>query len=312
MKKWRLPLILAALALIGFVLFTPRTVRFDIRSPYSMDVTGRILNTPNKVATWYLPFATKDSNALKISRFPATITNGDDKLHIIGTTPLSGAYTVAHGNDSASFLFVARHDTVDVSSIITLVMQTSLFSQLTGGNTLERNARTSLDSLEEKLKDPAFFYGWPIKRILVEDTSFLTARSKVGPNELQKGRKELFDMLLKTAKDRDAGYNGVRIFHPEKTPEGWSLFAGVGVTKHFDTPENEPVQYKMMPYKKFLLVSDYKGPYYNVARINQALKQYIDDHQMVNLAIPFEKIMQDSHDFGDSTIVSLRITFPFH
>ena len=91
-----------------------------------------------------------------------------------------------------------------------------------------------------------------------------------------------------------------------------SLFAGVGVTKHFDTPETEPVQYRMMPYKKFLLVCDYTGPYYNVTRINNAMKQYIDDHQMVNLAIPFEKIMQDSHDFGDSAVVSLRISFPFH
>jgi hypothetical protein len=311
MKKWRLPLTLALLALLGFVLLTPRKVHYDIRSPYSMDVTGRILNRPEKVATWYLPFNTKDSNSLRISPMPASIRSGDDQLRIVSITSLSGIYSVSQGKDSADFLFTAKHDTVDISSLISLVYKTSLFNQLTGGNTLERNARVSLDNLEEKLKDPAFFYGWPLRRITVEDTSFLTARKKVGPNELQKGRKELFDMLLKAAKDRDAGYNGVRIFHPVKDGDGWSLFAGVGVTKHFDTPENEPIQYRMMPYKKSLLVCDYKGPYYNVEKINAALKQYVDDHQMINMAIPFEKILQDSYDFGDSAIVNLRITFPF-
>jgi len=311
MKKWRLPLILAALAFIAFILLTPRKVHYDIRSPYSMDVTGRILNHPDKVATWYLPFNTQDSSKLQISRTAATIKSGDDLLRIVSTTSLSGIYSVSHGSDSSDFLFTAKHDTVDVSSLVSLVYQTSFFHQLTGGSTLERNARVSLDNLEEKLKDPAFFYGWPLRRITVEDTAFLTARKKVGPNELQKGRKELFDMLLKAAKDRDAGYNGVRIFHPVKEGDGWSLFAGVGVTKHFDTPEKDPVQFRLMPYKNSLLVCDYTGPYYNVDKINAALKQYVDDHQMINMAIPFEKLMQDSHDFGDSAIVTLRISFPF-
>jgi hypothetical protein len=311
MKKWRIPLALAALTLIGLTLFTPRTVHYDVQSPYSMDVTGRILNRPENVATWYLPFASKDSSSLKISKSPAIIQSGTDRLRILSTTTLSGIYSTSQGSDSADFLFVAKHDTVDVSSIISLVYRTSFFNQLTGGGSLERNARASLDNLGEKIKDPAFLYGWPIRRITVEDTSFLTARKKVGPGELQKGRKELFDMLLQAARDRNAGYNGVRIFHPVKEADGWSLFAGVGVTKHFDTPENEPIQYRMMPYKKNLLVVDYKGPYYNVEKINDAMKLYIDDHQMINMAIPFEKIMQEGYDFGDSTIVSLRISYPF-
>jgi hypothetical protein len=278
-----------------------------------MDVSGRALNRPEKVAQWFLPFSGLDSQSVQRNAFPPGLRSGSQELEILSSTSISGVYQVKNGKDSADFLFTARHDTTDLTSIVMLVYHSTLLRQMMGGNELEKNARKSLDRLSIMLNDVKAFYGYEIRKIEVEDTSFLTAKKIVGRDELQKGRKELFDMLIQTAKERNAGYNGVRIFHPVQQPDGsWSLFAGVGVTKHFDTPESEPIQYRMMPYRKLLLIVDYEGPYYRVAEVNAAMKQYLDDHQMVNLAIPFEKIMQENDDFGDSSIVKLRVTYPFH
>jgi len=313
MKKWRLLLVLALIILMAYSVFVPRTVQHDVRSPYFMDVTGRALNRPDMIAKWYVPFAGMDSHSVKRSAYPPALMAGEKSLTLLATTSISGIMLARDGMDSAEFLFTARHDTVDINCIVSLFYTSTLLQQLSGGNKLQRDALKSLDNLGALLNDVKSFYGYPMQKIEVEDTSFLTAKKMVGAGELQKGRKEIFDMLLKVARDRNAGYNGVRIFHPVKQADGgWSLFAGVGVTKHFDTPENDPIQYRMMPYKKLLLVCDYEGPYYKVGEINAAMKQYIDDHQMVNLAIPFEKIMQDSQDFGDSAQVKLRITYPFH
>ena len=313
MKLLRIIIVLALLGFLAYAAFVPRTVRQEVTAPYFMDVAGRALNRPDMIAKWYVPFNTLNTQQVKRSAYPPALVAGDRSVTLLATTSISGIVMAKDGKDSSEFLFTARHDTVDINSIISLVYKTTLLRQLTGGSKLEQDARKSLDNLGALLNDVKAFYGYPMQKIEVEDTSFLTARKTVGPGELQKGRKELFDMLLKAAQERNAGYNGVRIFHPTKKQDGsWSLFAGVGVTKHFDTPEKEPIQYRMMPYKKLLLICDYEGPYYKVEEINTAMKRYLDDHQMVNLAIPFEKIMQDSHDFGDSAIVKLRITFPFH
>jgi hypothetical protein len=313
MKKLPLVLLVLLAAFLAYAAFVPRTIRKDVTAPYYMDVAGRALNRPDMIAKWYVPFNTLDAQQIKRNAYPPALVAGDRSVTLLATTSISGILLAKDGKDSAEFLFTARHDTVDINSIISLVYKTTLFRQLTGGSKLEKDALKSLDNLGAVLNDVKLFYGYPLQKIEVEDTSFLTARKTVGPGELQKGKKELFDMLLKAAQDRNAGYNGVRIFHPSKQQDGsWSLFAGVGVTKHFDTPEKEPIQYRMMPYKKLLLVCDYEGPYYKVEEINTAMKRYLDDHQMVNLAIPFEKIMQDSHDFGDSANVKLRITYPFH
>jgi effector-binding domain-containing protein len=168
-----------------------------------------------------------------------------------------------------------------------------------------------MDSLGTYLDNPSKLYGFDIKGTLVTDTSFLFASKKIRRADFAAESKALYNMLIDEAKKRDAGYNGVRIFH--YTDEGDSsrmIYAGVGVTKRIDTKEGDKVSYKMMPYQRNLLVIDYNGKYGDVPKAYTALEKYRIDNRYVTMAIPFHKYLDSGYGFSDSQQVRLKVCYP--
>jgi len=42
----------------------------------------------------------------------------------------------------------------------------------------------------------------------------------------------------------------------------------------------------------------------------KALEEYKKDHNLVSMAIPFQKFMGDGYDFDDNQIVQLKVYYP--
>ncbi len=168
----------------------------------------------------------------------------------------------------------------------------------------------SLDSLKSFLDDPARLYGFPIKAESVSDTAFLFAKKIIAKKDFAVETKNLFDMLISEAAKRNAGYNGVRIFHFQDHGEERTIFASIGITNSIETKEGENVSLKKMPYQLNLLTIDYQGPYSGVTKAYQALENFRQDYRYVTMAIPFHKYLQDGYGFSDTTMVHMKVCYP--
>jgi hypothetical protein len=130
-------------------------------------------------------------------------------------------------------------------------------------------------------------------------------------NNEARSTAKLYDELISYADKRHAGYNGVRIFYSQPvSKDSIELFAGIGVTVYTPTKPDDDIQYKMMPYGKKLLALEYEGTYGNSRKMFDILEQFKRDHNMVSMAIPFQKFLTNGYGFSDSQIVRTRVCYP--
>jgi hypothetical protein len=190
---------------------------------------------------------------------------------------------------------------------------TTPWKKLTVKNPLVAETFKNMDAFKDYMENPLNVYGYDIRDMLVEDTSFLFASRTIPSEKFAPESKSLFDMLITEAQKRNAEYNGVRIFHFQDNGNGTtSLFAGVGVNRRVYTKKNDNVSYKMMPYKLNLLVADFEGPYKDIQKVYEAMEAYKEDHKLYSMAIPFHKYISEGYGFADTQIVKMRVSFPVY
>jgi effector-binding domain-containing protein len=174
-----------------------------------------------------------------------------------------------------------------------------------------KNAIESIDNFETYLGSTKLIYGYDIQKVKVKDTAFIFGADTVSSNEKLQGTVSLYKKLIDFSKEKNAVYNGVRIFHSQPI-EGNKvmLFAGIGIKDPIITKPSDNFQYKGMPGGKNLLVVEYEGKYSEIPEIYAALKKYIEEHKLITMAIPFEKFISKGFGFADSQRVNVIVTYP--
>lgn len=256
---------------------------------------------------WMVPFAGSDAS-FNNSR----MVKGSDTLTLLKLSAFDVAFRRSNpaGNFDFNISVVPDKDSVNESYFV-LHYNTQKWKSLFRSNRLAEDAKASLDSLKGYLGNPDKLYGYHIQGALVEDTSFLFASKKIQRSRFAEETKALYEMLIDEAGKRNAGYNGVRIFHFQDGPDSTrTIYAGIGVTKRVDTKDGDKVSYKMMPYQLNLLVVDFYGPYHEVPNIYNALEKYRVDNRYVSMAIPFHKYMDTGYGFAENKLVRLRVCYP--
>jgi hypothetical protein len=216
------------------------------------------------------------------------MVHGNDTLTLTKLSVLQVDFRRSDPKESFDYSVAVVPDKDSVHrSYFVLTYNTSRWKSMFGSNQFAKDAEASMDSLNRYLNNPEKLYGFNIRGELVEDTSFLFASKKIHRSKFAEESRALYDMLIAEAQKRDAGYNGVRIFHfTDGSDSSRTIYAGIGVTKRIDTKDGEKVSYKMMPYQLNLLAVDYNGVYRDLPKAYTALEKFRIDNRFVTMAIP--------------------------
>lgn len=213
-------------------------------------------------------------------------------------------------NDSIPLHVVVSPDTSD-SKITKIVYRYESRPFSSKRNAIMENLRNSIEQLGELLKSNRYVYGYDIEVTTVVDSSFLFLSKQVAAEKESEEAKKIFDELIAYADQRKADYNGVRIYYTMKQgADQLVIFASIGVQNFTPTGPDEPIQYKMMPYGKKLLVMDVEVPFGETKALFGVLEQYKQHHNLVSMAIPFQKFISPGYGFSDSQVVKTRISYP--
>ncbi len=302
--------VIAIAALLFLLIFKKNSEKYSVDIPFTMIKAVDYFRDTRKISKWMQPFAGDKTGKLLIE--PKLMVLGKDTLQALQQGFIDMKFRRSNGEDSLVYAIDAS-PLVDNPNItrFTLTYNTTPWRKLTEKNPLLAETFRNMDAFGDYMKDPVKVYGYNIHEVLVTDTSFLFASRTVPSDEFANETKSLFDMLIAEASRRDAGYNGVRIFNWLENGDGTSsLFAGIGVTKRINTPDDDVVSYKMMPYQKKLLVADFEGPYKDVMKVYAAMEEYKEDNKRVSMAIPFHKYISDGYGFADTQVVKMRVSFP--
>lgn len=308
MKRLILPLaIMLTLAFLGFALTRPaeqtRTVEVDLSALKAMGY----LTDSSRLIRWAVPFIGTDA-VYRQDR----LVKGDDTLTMVRLSAYQMDLRRSRPGDAQDFTISVSPDKDSVfKSYLTLSYWLPRWKKFRG-QTLARDAEASFDSLRNFLGNPTRLYGFPIKGEPVVDTSFLFAKKTIDKKDFVAETRSLFDMLIREAGRRGAGYNGVRIFHFEDAGSNRNIYASIGITRNVETREGDPVSLKKMPYQMNLLTLDYKGLYKDLPKAYQALEDYRQDYRFVTMAIPFHKYIDEGYGFSDSSTVHMKVCYPVY
>jgi effector-binding domain-containing protein len=306
-------LLLLIAGIFFYTCFISKTYTQEVVIPNSMFKTGEQLSNPVNLVKWYLPFAGDETIKKEVAEKKIkTIIAGNYSASISEAASISAIVQSAYKGHVKQFLFTAVSDAADMDICkVTLTYKSTLFDHWTDNGSLEKNARQSLENLKVYMEDTKQFYGYDIERTTVADTSFIFLSVTVPVGEKRTATKNLFEKLMEYAKQKDAGYNGIRIFYAVPYgKEQLMLFASIGVSNRVNTQPGESFQYKKMPLGKNLLVANYQGPYGEVAKAYTALENFKTDHKLSSMAIPYQKFLSDGYDFADEQIVQMKVYYP--
>ncbi len=307
-------LVIIVLTLVGTAVYIcafPVTVQKQITVPYSVIRTGEQLNNSPSLQKWFLPFAGNNNIQTKQFENGQLMSSGNYSIEISDIKMNGAKIKTSDTKNIKTFLLEALSDTGYLeSSKISLIYKTTLFKKWFLKSGLERNAEQSLENLKNYMLDTKLFYGYQIDRVTVEDTSFLFLKKTVPLAEKRKEIVRIFDRLINFADQNNAGYNGTRILYPLINGDEITLFSGIGVTRMIEPGNGEEIQYKRMPYGKNLLVASYQGAFGDVTQAYSALEIYKKDHNLLSMAIPYQKILSDGYDFADDQVVQMKVYYP--
>jgi hypothetical protein len=306
----RIIYLVASIAIIGFAGFAltretkkMKTVQVELPALKAMEY----FSDSSKMNVWMVPFTT---NPVPFKN--DQMVHGDDTLTLKKLSVLQVDFKRSSPEESFNFSVAVVPDKDSVlRSYFVLTYNTSRWRSIFGNNRFAEEAEASMDSLNKYLNNPEKLYGFAIRGDQVEDTSFLFASKKIHRSKFAEESRSLYDMLIAEAQKRNAGYNGVRIFHfTDGADSSRTIYAGIGITTRLETKDGENVSYKMMPYQHNLLVVDYNGLYRDLPKAYTALEKFRIDNRFITMAIPFHKYLDSGYGFPELKMVRMKVCYP--
>ncbi len=303
--------LLLLIALLAYVLLVQQSFDKKIRVPYTMFKISEQFNEPGRLVKWFVPFTESDVPVAKDSSSGLTIRHNEYSVQIIPENMFTTTLKSGDGKNFKEFVFSADPDTAtSKETTVTLSYSNSLFNEWFNKGELVRNARQSLDNLKDYMEDPKRLYGYDIQVTTVADTAFLFISETVPLARKREATRSLFERLIDYAEKKNAGYTGVRILYSQQSGNELTLYASIGVSNKIYIDPTEAFQYKLMPFGKKLLEANFQGPYGEVGKVYKALETFKSDHNLITMAIPFQKFMNEGYDFSDSQLVQMKVYYP--
>jgi effector-binding domain-containing protein len=223
-------------------------------------------------------------------------------------------YTIREKSKSKRFLLSAQPaKTNEAKTDLHLSFKASLWQKMIDFNEEQTAMVNSFSKLENLVKSPLAFYGYDIHEAKVPDSTFLYHAITTTNKDRQKTMQKIFEVLIDYAEQKNAGFNGKRIFHfTREGDDSIRLYGSIGINHPETIPNNSPYPLKRMPFGKNLLVTPFEGPYMRVEQAYAAIEQFKLDHQYISMAIPYHRITAPELSLADSTITRLEVCYPVY
>ncbi|TDH29317.1 hypothetical protein EXU57_04435 [Segetibacter sp. 3557_3] len=168
--------------------------------------------------------------------------------------------------------------------------------------------QSCLNSLKSHVEDPDKYYGYNIRVVPVEDTLIVVNRMACSKPAISSCLRALSGALQRAL--TTAGYTGKaeKMFYVDSSRNDTTfVMAGLSIEKRVLV--RPPIEMMKMP-KAHIVVGEYEGDYVHVGRIHQAMLRYMKDHNISQVAVPYEKFMVEPRNAMDSQHVKLKVYYP--
>lgn len=224
-------------------------------------------------------------------------------------------YTVQKGNDTMLAELVVipfRTDTVALSFVGLTKSGRDPFSRI-GKAVWAKRVAADLGSLMQQLQvhygDTASIYGYPIRKVLVTDTSLIStaAQFKTYPDNAR--IYAMVDQLKAFANNKGAEQIGPAMLNVTITQDS-SYLTRVALPLNKRLSSEGDIQHKWMMNRGNILVADVKGGPAAIKKAMAAVKTFVNDHGLAAVAIPFESMVTDRRAEPDTSKWITRIYWP--
>ncbi len=173
----------------------------------------------------------------------------------------------------------------------------------------ERNqAFSTAADLKSFIENSKAYYGYSFTVEKTIDTVVVVKETNVAKNSWHHQLSSIYKSLYSFI-DR----NHLMIMQPKIVSfksisnDSFQIRAGIPVNKV--SPENDDIKCLKMP-KGHILVGEYNGPYDKRRSLSTAMEKYIRNHSLDEIAVPYEKYLNDSIPETDTSVVSIKMYYP--
>lgn len=165
-----------------------------------------------------------------------------------------------------------------------------------------------LQRVKESMEDPVKYYGFPIRVEPVEDTFILVKNSYATKATVQSRIRESYTSLHQYLDSIRYTGRAEKMFHVDSVSrDSVRVMAGLSLAKRIAV--KPPFRLMTMP-RAHIVVGDYEGDYKNIYRIHQAVSTYMKDHNIMPVAVVYEKMLSDPRTAQDSLHVRVKVYHP--
>lgn len=188
-------------------------------------------------------------------------------------------------------------------------LRTAVFDKIRAlfGNLLYAPAQL-LRQVKESMEDPVKYYGFPISVVPVEDTFVLVKGGYAVKAGLQSRLLELYTSLQQYLDSIRYTGRAEKMFHVDSLGgDSVQVMAGLSLAKPVKAVP--PFRLMTMP-RAHIVVGEYEGNYQEIYRVHQAMSNYMKDHNIMPVAMVYEKMLSEPRTAQDSLHVKVRVYHP--
>jgi hypothetical protein len=193
------------------------------------------------------------------------------------------------------------------NSEIAYSYQTNLFYKLFPFMEKEPFANRTIAGLRSYLENNTRFYGFPIDIKPAADTFFLTRNQDLTRQEVFSRLPLLFHDLDTFARANGCQPGKKNISYTMQGHDSLTLMAGINIDKMIKG--DYLFNFRQLAGDQMLAVGTFKGLYRDRPLLYQAMEKYLIDHQLMRMALPYERY-SSALPIADSSTVSFELCYP--
>lgn len=195
----------------------------------------------------------------------------------------------------------------DHNSEIAYSYITNLFYKLFPFMEKKSFADRTVAALRSYLEDNARFYGFPIDVKPAADTLFLTKSENLPRQEVFSRLPQLFHDLDTFARGNGCRPGAKNISYTMLGHDSLTLMAGITIDKMIKG--DYLFNFRQLAGDQMLAVGTFKGLYRDRPRLYQTMEKYLSDHQLMRMALPYERY-SSALPVTDTSTVSFELCYP--
>lgn len=311
MRKWIAALILLVVIAAGIYLILPKKINIhqQMMVPVNTKAFAREIINEQKWQHWW-PGAKAGDKEL-----PLKFEYNGNNYWIVEKRMTSLLIEIAGKKDSmlTELIFIpSGNDTVQLNWLAAQKTSLSPLKRVQASNWM-KNVEADISSLLKKIQtfysNEDNIYGLHIQKSLVADSNYMFTSTHSETYPSTETIYTLLDQLKFYIKNNNAQPTGLPMLNVYQDNDGTYLTkVALPVNKQLKNAGN--IQYRWMLKGGNILVTEVKGGPGTIENAFEVMQQYMQDHQRIAPAIPFQSLITDRRQEADSSKWITKLYWP--